>query len=49
MKGSNYRVIRGHPYTRREFIKGMIGNTDNMRNKRILQEILEENVQVMLY
>ena len=27
---------------RRNFLKGMIGNTDNMRNKRILQEILED-------
>ena len=31
---------------RRNFLKGMIGNTDNMKNKRILQEILEETENV---
>ena len=31
---------------RREFIKGLIGNTTNMKNKRMLEEILEENKKV---
>jgi len=31
---------------RRNFLKLMIGNTDNMKNKRLLQEILEENEKV---
>ena len=31
---------------RRNFLKLMIGNTDNMKNKRMLQEILEENKKV---
>ena len=31
---------------RREFIKGLIGNTTDMKNKRVLQEILEENKNV---
>ena len=31
---------------RREFLKGIIGNTTNMKNKRMLQEILEENKKV---
>ena len=31
---------------RRNFLKLMIGNTDNMKNKRMLQEILQENKKV---
>ena len=31
---------------RRNFLKLMIGNTDNMKNKRMLEEILEENKKV---
>ena len=34
---------------RRNFLKLMIGNTTNMKNKRILQEILEENKKVKGY